>query len=373
MDIDPSSLCSSPDIPMSVSEQSHSSSTSLPIMSSVMDSRPNLTTDTELLSLSSNPAIRVSAMNGTADMLTSQLLSVADDPVYLDEDPCSVDWLCVLSHRISMDTPTTAKIQSPSTLMLYFSWVLLGRYVICQETTAFLPPKPPWLTADKSPCTFLMICPDTRELSTTTVLLSTVLLSSYCHILLSSLYQSTTLNTPMMNCLTTSPVVMPSWTIQTSSVTYDMLASSAILFSLICTLGSLSPNIVQSPVKPPATPGITMSTPTENFFLANSVSLGNVGTPSVAMVLLRSSSVSIFSLHVTPGPKVEDSQSIQFESEFLHLLLFSVRQGPAAGMTDLSTPPFTSMLCPTYVAATLLIQWDPGLMNNFAARTVFRL
>ena len=53
-------------------------------------------------------------------MLTSQLLSVADDPVYLDEDPCSVDWLCVLSHRISMDTPTTAKIQSPSTLMLYF-------------------------------------------------------------------------------------------------------------------------------------------------------------------------------------------------------------------------------------------------------------
>eukprot|EP00090_Calanus_glacialis_P029106 TRINITY_DN46691_c0_g1_i1.p1 TRINITY_DN46691_c0_g1~~TRINITY_DN46691_c0_g1_i1.p1 ORF type:complete len:305 (+),score=78.02 TRINITY_DN46691_c0_g1_i1:677-1591(+) len=142
MDTDPSSLCSSPDIPMTVSEQSHSSSTSLPIMSSVMDSRPNLTTDTELLSLSSNPAIRVSAMNGTADMLTSQLLSVADDPVYLDEDPCSVDWLCVPSHRISMDTPTTAKIQSPSTLMLYFSWVLLGRYVICQETTAFLPPKP---------------------------------------------------------------------------------------------------------------------------------------------------------------------------------------------------------------------------------------
>ena len=110
MDTDPSSLCSSPDIPMTVSEQSHSSSTSLPIMSSVMDSRPNLTTDTELLSLSSNPAIRVSAMNGTADMLTSQLLSVADDPVYLDEDPCSVDWLCVLSHRISIrgvqNTPT---------------------------------------------------------------------------------------------------------------------------------------------------------------------------------------------------------------------------------------------------------------------------
>ena len=132
MDTDPSSLCSSPDIPMTVSEQSHSSSTSLPIMSPVMDSRPDLTTDTELLSLSSNPAIRVSAMNGTADMLTSQLLSVADDPVYLDEDPCSVDWLCVLSHRISMDTPTTAKIQSPSTLM-----------------------------ADKSPCAFVAVgsCP----------------------------------------------------------------------------------------------------------------------------------------------------------------------------------------------------------------------
>jgi hypothetical protein len=283
-----------------------------------------------------------------------------------------------------MDTPTTAEIQSPSTLMLYFSWVLLRRYVICQETTAFLPPKPPWLMANKSPCTFLMICPDTRELSTAMVLLSrvvvsrvmmsTVLLSSYCHILLSSLYQSTTLNTPMMNCLTTSRVVMPSWTIQTSSVTYDMLASSTILFSLICTLGSLSPSLVQSPFKSPTTPCITMSTPTEDFFLANSGSLGNVDTPSVAVALLQSSSVSISSLHVTPGPKEEESQSIQFESEFLHLLLFS-SQGPAAAMTVLSTPPFTSMLCPTYtyVTAPLLIQWDPGRLNNFAARTVYRL
>jgi hypothetical protein len=26
--------------------------------------------------------------------------------VYLNKDPCSVDWLCVLSHHISMDTPT---------------------------------------------------------------------------------------------------------------------------------------------------------------------------------------------------------------------------------------------------------------------------
>ena len=31
---------------------------------------------------------------------------MVDDPVYLNKDPCSVDWLCVLSHHISMDTPT---------------------------------------------------------------------------------------------------------------------------------------------------------------------------------------------------------------------------------------------------------------------------
>ena len=309
----------------------------------------------ELSSLSSNPAIRVSTVNETADMLTSQLSTFT------------------VIHRLIPIGCWALPSSALFSLYIWISWFLLWRSVIWQETTAFLPPKPPWLMADKSPCTFLMICPDTRELSTATVLLSTVLLTAYCHILLSPLYQSTTLNTPMMSCLTYSPVVMPSWTIQTSSVTYNMLASSAILFSLICTLGSLSPSIVQSPVKPPTTPGITMSTPSENFFLANSGSLGNVGTPSVAMVLLRSSSVSISSLHVTPGPKEEESQSIQFESEFLHLLLFSVKQGPAAGMTDLSTPPFTSMLCPTYVAATLLIQWDPGLMNNFAARTVFRL
>ena len=327
----------------------------------------------ELSSLSSNPAIRVSTVNETADMLTSQLSTFT------------------VIHRLIPIGCWALPSSALFSLYIWISWFLLCRSVICQETTAFLPPKPPWLMADKSPCTFLMICPDTRELSTATVLLSTVLLSmvllsrvvvsrvmmstvllsSYCHILLSSLYQSTTLNTPMMNCLTTSPVVMPSWTIQTSSVTYDMLASSAILFSLICTLGFLSPSLVQSPVEPPTTICITMLTPTENFFLANS---GSLDTPSVAVALLRSSSVSISSLHITPRPKKEESQCIQLESDFLHLLLFSsVEQGLAVGMTDLSTPPFTSVLCPTYVAAPLLIQWDPGLLHNFAAATVYRL
>jgi hypothetical protein len=307
----------------------------------------------ELSSLSSNPAIRVSTVNETADMLTSQLSTFT------------------VIHRLIPIGCWALPSSALFSLYIWISWFLLCRSVICQETTAFLPPKPPWLTADKSPCTFLMICPDTRELSTATVLLSTVLLTAYCHILLSPLYQSTTLNTPMMSCLTYSPVVMPSWTIQTSSVTYNMLASSAILFSLICTLGFLSPSLVQSPVEPPTTICITMLTPTENFFLANS---GSLDTPSVAVALLRSSSVSISSLHITPRPKKEESQSIQLESDFLHLLLFSsVEQGLAVGMTDLSTPPFTSVLCPTYVAAPLLIQWDPGLLNNFAAATVYRL
>ena len=118
-----------------------------------------------------------------------------------------------------------------------------------------------------------------------------------------------------------------------------------------------------------------MSTPTENPFLAYSGALGKVGTPSVATatILLWSSSVSISSQRVTPGPEAEKTQCIQFEFEFLHLLVFSVRLGPAAGMIDLSSPPFTSVLCPTYVAATLLSLWGPGLMTDLAARTVFRL
>jgi hypothetical protein len=61
----------------------------------------------------------------TYNMLASPtiLLSMMCSLLYLDGDPCSVDWLCVPSHRISMDTPFTAEIQPPSTLM---------------------PPKPPW-------------------------------------------------------------------------------------------------------------------------------------------------------------------------------------------------------------------------------------
>jgi hypothetical protein len=158
----------------------------------------------------------------------------------------------------------------------------------------------------------------------------------------------------------TSLPFMPSWTIQTGSMSGDMLASSAILFSLSYALGSL---IVWSPVK----------TPTENPFLAYSGALGKVGTPSVATVLLWSSSVSISILRVAPGPETEKTQCIQFEFEFLHLLVFSVRLGPDSGMIDLSSPPFTSVLCPTCVAATLLSLWGPGLMTNLAARTMSRL
>jgi hypothetical protein len=81
-----------------------------------------------------------------------------------------------------------------------------------------------------------------------------------------------------------------------------------------------------------------MSTPTENTFLTYSGTLGKEGTPSVAMVLW-SSSVSISGLRATPGPEAENTQCIQFVFEFLYLLVFSVRLGPAAGMIHLSSPP----------------------------------
>ena len=81
------------------------------------------------------------------------------------------------------------------------------------------PYQPPWLRV--LPVSFTVPIPTLR------VLLATLLLSS--------LFQFPSSGTYMP-----SPLEMPPWTLQTSSVTYNMLASSTILFSLICTLGFLS-------------------------------------------------------------------------------------------------------------------------------------
>ena len=89
------------------------------------------------------PSWTLQTSSVTYDMLASStiLFSTMCSLLYLNEDPCSVDWLCVPSHRISMDTPTTAKIQSPSTLMLCF---IVSQSVYYSEESTSMPPKPPW-------------------------------------------------------------------------------------------------------------------------------------------------------------------------------------------------------------------------------------
>jgi hypothetical protein len=59
----------------------------------------------------------------------------------------------------------------------------------------------------------------------------------------------------------------------------------------------------------------------------------------------KPSLVGIYGLAVSPGPEEDQHQSIQLKYDFLHLLL-------TVGMPQ-PTIPFTLMLYPTYVAATL--------------------
>jgi hypothetical protein len=216
-------------------------------------------------------------------------------------------------------------------------------------------------------------------------MLATMLLSSPYQSPSSGTYMpvliSNTMNTPLINCLSTSSLVMPSWTFQTSPVTSlsvhygrkstsmppkppwmlrDCSTTSAlfsipsnpdirVLFSWVLLYGSVSCR--EAPV----------FLPLQNFFLTNPCSWGSVDTPSVAkLVICQEAPVSqpplvgIYSLPIDPGPGDEKHQSIQLESDFLHLLLFSsVEQGLAVGMTGVSTPPFTYVPTPCWSSGTL--------------------
>ena len=94
-DTDLSSLCSTPGTPMSVSERSHSSPTSLPIVSSGSDSRPNLTMDTELPSLLSTPYTPQN--KDTVSPTSSKVLMLPED------------------SPISPDMPTLSSTYRPTT------------------------------------------------------------------------------------------------------------------------------------------------------------------------------------------------------------------------------------------------------------------
>ena len=54
------------------------------------------------------------------------MLTMVDDPVCLNEDPCSVDWLCGLSLHISMDTPTEVALATGLAAVALAAVLVLG-------------------------------------------------------------------------------------------------------------------------------------------------------------------------------------------------------------------------------------------------------